>query len=110
MGISSDAMLIWGMDFGEDPPFPFDVEGFETDVVWDYMKDHPLLEHVPHCSYESTMHVIGLRSTYKCASRGCPVEMIEIPPVGDPTPIREFCEHFGLEYKEPSWILCSMMG
>ena len=99
MGISSDAMLIWGINFGDfddDPPYPFDEQGMEEDAVWGYMKVHPLLEHVPHCSYDSTMHVVGLRSTYKCAGRGCPVEMETMPSVGDPTPIREFCEEFGL--------------
>ena len=111
MSAATDAILIWGIDFGnfgEDPPYPFNEKGEKDDVLYGEFKDSPL-QHVSHCSGDYPMHIIGLKEGYHHASRGNPIELETLPLIlrGDAS-IKEFCEKYKLPYSRPKWILCSM--
>ncbi|RLI87980.1 MAG: hypothetical protein DRP01_00070 [Archaeoglobales archaeon] len=58
-------------------------------------------------------HDIALVSTYKSASRGCPVTLSQDHfnvTEEDIAKLKKFCEFLGAEWQEPSWILTSWMG
>lgn len=110
MTVSTDAILVYGINFGdfdEDPPYPFDERGREEDVLYDELKDTPL-NHITHCSGEYPMHIIGFRNTHSWARRGYPVEFDALPVADvDVEPLKAFCEKHNLPFKDPKWILCS---
>jgi len=119
MGVSTDAILIYGIDFGgedeaEYPLFQENEDGelnVETAIPWQ-TNDH-LLIHVRHCSGEYPMHIIGLRSTYYDAGRGNPIRFDQLPGMGWISKVhyetlKLFCQEHDLPYSEPKWILCSM--
>lgn len=115
MGVSTDAILIYGIDFGEDPESPLFEYNDETGehLAYDLTKDGPL-EYVRHCSGDYPMHIIGLKSAHYEAARGYPTTFDRLPENGavitveDYEALRLFCEKHNLPYSEPKWLLCSM--
>ena len=135
MGISTDAILFYGVDFSENEGLRYEdlpfAESGEEDFVDTllrlsggrrYPKDGWLEDQkkaqenypfdvIMHCSYNYQMFALGLKSTKMVASRGDPVFFDNfITP--DPVEVRqlqEFLKEYDVE-KTPSWILCSMMG
>ena len=65
-----------------------------------------------HCSYDYPMYYLASKKSMRIANRGNPIEL-----GGDVTAmiewdaeIKEFCDKFGLKFKKPQWILCSLWG
>lgn len=137
MGQSTDAILVFGIEVGDEGENPFiseddydtkDEEWLEErESVMDYMdviakaegydyswaggkNSHPLVM-VDHCSGDYPMYILGLARTHTLASRGSPEE---IDPVDMSVTeeeiklLRDFCEKYNIEYSEPKWLLCSM--
>jgi len=65
---------------------------------------------VRHCSCEYPMYILAASASVTEASRGNPVDMGQHI-TGDITAwtaaLKKFCADTDVEYKEPSWILCS---
>lgn len=65
---------------------------------------------VRHCSCDYPMHILAATASVHNASRGRPVDLgqhIVSPTALWAECIRKFCADTGVEYKEPSWLLCS---
>lgn len=133
MGVSTDAILIYGIllsDF-EDQPYsalPFsesDDEDFEDTLArlqvapvypeegcWDDKRAAvaacPLML-VEHCSYEFPMWVLGIRDSHKEARRGYPETFQELNSISSESlaVLKEWCERYNIKF-EPQWVLCSM--
>lgn len=125
MGVSTDGILAFGIDFGEElPEFLADFE----DVWWDYtdsisgetdykkrseFRDNHIADLVMYCSYEYPMYILAINGTKTEVSRGYTEEI-------DPSDLRipqekidafkAFCEENGVEWQEPKWLLASMWG
>ena len=136
MGISSDAILAYGYDLGEDFYTEDKVEGY--DVVY-HLTDKLLasfvgftdewtvedttfwkrkgeaqkllgLEVITHCSYDYPMYFLATTSTW--ASRGSPerIESLEVNPMWDDR-LATALKVLGIEPKEKfGWHLFSVMG
>ncbi len=135
MGISSDGMLFFGIDFGEDLPEPFagleDDGGFDfdewlceraglpykgTETDWEgreAAKAACPVEYEIHCSYDYAMHIFCARGLGWRASRGYPVEIDPknlIVPQETIDRMKAWFDEVGLPWSEPKWILCSLYG
>ena len=128
MGQSTDAILCYGVQLGEDDePLAF-MEGFDEldDLLlkegnqprwgdeghdfqsqWAWLATQPV-EMVHHCSGNYTMYIIALRGTVTTASRGYPEEVATYEP--DHVAVQHFMQWL-LDHNidgEPKWLLCSM--
>lgn len=134
MGTSTNGILVFGIDLGEErPEFLEDFDDF--DDFDDFLND---LSGLPkwgeeghsfsnlrafreafgvsmtrHCSYEYPMWILSVRGTEKTAYRGYPKEItideLQVSQ-GSILRLRDFCEEYGIEWKEPKWYLCSLWG
>jgi len=135
MGQSTDALMAFGFDLGEEMPesFTYDEDdGFEADefLLRDYdvtipewtpgigqdywrKKDELIaglpVEIITHCSGEYPMYFLAVRGTEHQARRGypekAPQRAIEQSEIDA---LRAFCEKHGIEWQEPSWHIFSM--
>lgn len=132
MGTSTDAILAFGLDLGEELPdtltqldpeseedyFDFDgwiwrragVKDAEYKVRSKAVKAFPF-DLITHCSYDYPMYFLAARGTEQRARRGYPSEalMIEATPE-QVQAMRDFCAEFGIEWREPSWQIFSLWG
>lgn len=134
MGVSTDGILVFGFEIGEEGDEPDflaehngDFEEFLHSVSglprWgepghsfaafrEFEKGFPI-ELVSHCSYEYPMYILAVNGTKKKASRGYP-EVIspEELIISDEKieAFKKFCDDYGIEWQEPKWLLCSMWG
>ena len=129
MGTSTDAILVYGIECGEDcvPEF---MEGFDDfddylddlsglpkwgEAGHDFVKQKAFRESFPvsmtmHCSYEYPMYIVAVRGTETIASRGYANEITSIAVDEEKiSAFKEFCEKNGIE-GQPKWLLCSMWG
>lgn len=131
MGVSSDGILVFGIELGledELPEFLYTEDGDEID--FDEMVDGELGTHdlpyservkarkaypvdlVCHCSYDYPMYILAVPGTEISASRGYPHEFTN----GLPTVTQEQIDAFkewAAEHDiegEPCWVLTSMYG
>lgn len=132
MGVSTNAVLVFGIDIGEDlPEFLEDFDGDFDDFLADYSglpkwgeeghdfdktvawnNDFPV-ELVQHCSYEYPMYILAVRGTESTARRGYAAEIDVASMQIDNVKIlqlKNFCEQYNIEWQEPKWLLCSMWG
>lgn len=137
MGTSTDAILIYGVmlsDFDEEQYEELPFAGEEDDDFDDFIlrragvptygqeghcfkKSREAVEKFPltlvsHCSGEYPMWILGIKETYKRASRGHPVTLngsLPTIPNDGVLVLQAFCEEFGIEFV-PDWILCSDWG
>ena len=135
MGQSTDALMAFGFDLGEELPdsFTADAEdGFEADAFllrdfdagvpdWEpgappnywRMKDEALaklpIDVITHCSGEYPMYFLAVRGTERKARRGYPSEAVQrdIAPA-EIDAMRSFCEKHGIKWQEPRWHIFSM--
>lgn len=140
MGVSTDAIIAFGFDLGEDLPDAWaEIEEFDFDELRadelglqkpehrDYKKDWPeywkkktaiLPTHaadlIYHCSGEYPMHFLAVNGTNIRASRGSP-EALPSDLMTSLAPkkiaaLREFCQRHNIEWQEPAWYLFSYWG
>lgn len=136
MGISSDGILCFGFDLGvedESPEFLGEFEDLDEYLrddanipEWskensgrDYFeKVKKVIDECPvdlrmHCSYDYPMYILTIRGTEIRASRGYPEkitpDMLSVQKEKIEA-AKEWCENHGVEWQEPSWILCSIYG
>lgn len=107
MGVSTDAILAYGVDLGEwnEGTYP------ELDELM-YSRDQPI-ELVSHCSGEHPMWMLVLKEPGYRAHRGYPSEIdpasLTVPNDASAT-LRAACDKYGLPWSEPKWILASDKG
>lgn len=127
MGVSTDGILVFGIDLGEELPEAFE-EFDESDLWWDftdsisgkksYEDRSKFREEFPvnltsYCSSEYPMYILAVNGTETVVRRG---STEEIDPndmkVSDEkiAALKAFCEEYGIEWKEPKWLLASMWG
>lgn len=135
MGVSTDGIVAFGFDLGEELPASFRTYlGSEDDddeeyFDWDAFVEHHLglqneedparkagregfsVDLVTHCSYDYPMYFLAVNGTEVSARRGYPKKL----DLADVTAakiqaMREFCEQMGIEWQEPSWHLMSIWG
>lgn len=137
MGMSTDAILVFGFDVGEEsddlyPEILKDYEAFEELILtesglkkWDRncpddyityqqkINQSCPIEIVFHCSSEDIMAIVAIQGTSITANRGYPEiinpEMFNI----DPQKIKnakEWCEKHNIKWQEPHWLLASYWG
>ena len=139
MGVSTDAILAFGFDLGEELPeslmgdnehFDFD-EWFESQVFdvsppdhEDYQRDWPEYwqakrsaiaalpyEVITHCSYDYPMYFLAARGSDTRAKRGYPAG-VSTPDVAPATieAMRKFCDDYGIQWERPRWMIFSLWG
>jgi len=134
MGVSSDGILYFGFqvgdedeppewfgEFDEDEGFDFDdficrKAGLPEDAPYDIRKH--VIEACPvelyrFCSWEYPMYILGVRDAEHRARRGYIVEIDASELAVDQAKIDAFkawCEANDIEWQEPKWLLCSMYG
>lgn len=135
MGVSTDALMAFGFDLGEELPESFiydEEEGFEADefLLRDYGTGFPewqpdgpsdywkkreeALSKIPvdiitHCSGEYPMYFLAIRGTEHQARRGYPSEAVQREIMStEIDAMRAFCEKHAIEWQEPRWHIFSM--
>src|SRR5215217_6040867 len=125
MGVSTDGILVFGIDLGEE--LPEFLEDFE-DTWWDFtdsisgetdykkkseFRDNFPIDLVRYCSYEYPMFILDVNGTETTVARGYVEEIVPsdlVVPQGKIDALKAFCEEYGIEWQEPKWLLCSMWG
>lgn len=132
MGVSSDGLLVFGIDLGEElPEFLEDFDGeFDSFVdslnglpqygeldhdwnkTWEFRQKFPV-DLVLYCSYDYPMYILAIRNYEYHVSRGYTEEILcedlKVPQelINE---FKAFCQSWNIEYKEPKWLLASMYG
>lgn len=126
MGVSTDGILVFGIDLGDE--IPEFMDGYDdwwhfTDVVAgledaeyklrNEFRENYAVDLVQHCSYNYPMYILAINGTEHRNSRGYlteidPTEMVVSQEKIDK--LKTFCEEYGIEWQEPKWYLCSMWG
>lgn len=128
MGISTNAMLVFGFPCGEEGESPEWMGEHEEFSSWlaeklglpeeDYKAHFEAEKACPaelviHCSYDYPMHVLAIQGLGKTAHRGYPQDVhpddLRISPDAIAV-FRDWCEKYGIEYQDPKWTLCSLMS
>lgn len=129
MGVSSDGLLVYGIDLGEEKPeFLDDYEDMDELLLaegnqpqWgedghDFDKQRAFLATCPadltlYCSYDYPMYILSVRDTNTTVNRGY-VEEIENLSVDENKRVQfvAWCEAHGIENPQPKWLLASMYG
>lgn len=130
MGTSTDAIVAFGFNLGEEWPEALRIEGEEYPDFEDWIAEHLGLgdwqvegywarkreavnafpvEIISHCSGDYPEYFIAIRGTQQRASRGYPVKL-ETGEVDSSKvqALREFCAQHGIEWEEPAWHAFSM--
>lgn len=129
MGVSSDGMLYFGFQVGDEDQKPewlgehedFDAficakAGLPDDAP--YEQTGPVIKNCPaelqlFCSYDYPMYVLGVRGAEHRAYRGDIVEIGDAELAVDSVRVEAFkawCDLNGIEWQQPKWLLCSMYG
>lgn len=131
MGVSTDGILVFGIDLGEE--IPEFLESYDGDFdlfidensglptsgpLRDYKKlsenrDAFPIEMTRYCSYEYPMYILGVKGKHYQVDRGDVVvvntEDLTVRPDQIET-LMDFCEQHNIEWQEPKWLLVSMWG
>lgn len=139
MGVSTDGILVFGIDLDEELPeqwqeyedFDFNEMVAEDADVWPWRKDMTEdekteywstfnkavnacpVELVTHCSYEYPMYILAVRGFAYNAKRGYPQEITSEDmnvPKDKIDAMKLWMEEHELEWSEPKWLLCSVWG
>lgn len=133
MGVSTDAILVFGFDCGETQPIKDwidDLIAEEAHLIrpagsWDnpdvrayHDARREAIEACPvdivdHCSGEYPMYVVALRGSEIRSSRGH--STVIDPAALNVAPerivaMKAWCEAHGIQWREPSWLLVSYWG
>jgi hypothetical protein len=133
MGISTDAILFYGIDLGEDEYECLEDEWEKYYVnkigvyhehgdnciqaryeFWNKKRDAVRKSECTigtYCSYDDPMHYVALKKTHVQVWRGYVkvIKDLHVPP-GTDARIREFCELMGIKYEQPKWMMVSLWG
>jgi hypothetical protein len=136
MSISSTGILVFGFDLGgEEGALPLPELLGEDETFEDFIADEAGIEPwkeglgdeyyarkraaiaacpvdlVIHCSFEYAMWILAIRGTEINAPRGYPqiVKGWDVPQEKIEA-ARKWCLDYGVEWQEPTWILCSIYG
>lgn len=129
MGVSSDGILVYGIDLGEERP-AFLGEGAEFDDLllqeggqpkwgddgFSWANKNAFLETQPadltsYCSYDYPMYILSVRGTETNVARGYVKEISSLSvDAGKRAAFIAWCEAHGIESPEPKWLLASMYG
>lgn len=134
MGQSTDGILAFGVDFGEDIEMPWgdDFEEYlheEASLIWKSgMSDEESskyfaacrkveaacpVEVVIHCSLDYPMYILAVRGTHTSASRGYPEAIDPKELIVQEEKIaaaKAWCEKLDIQWDNPQWLLCSLWG
>lgn len=129
MGTSTDAILVYGIECGEEEPPEF-MDGYDDfddylnslsglpkygEPGHDFAAQRAYRDAFPvsmtlHCSYDYPMYILAVRGSETCASRGNAKQITSLVVSEEKVAaFKEFCEKNGVE-GEPKWLLCSMWG
>ena len=120
MGVSTDAMLVFGIDLDEDGGQFEDQIDRELNIPDYGSPDRPSYEEikkmendfpvtiVKHCSGECPMYIVAIPGTLMQASRGYPriIDGLEVS-AEKVEKFKAWCAKNGIE-DEPTWLLASM--
>lgn len=111
MGVSTDAVLVYGYNLDENVLSDETIERIEHDRTIDGKLKSLGIEIVDHCSDEETLYILGVSSSEKRAWRGYPLSFEELDDFhhmdGD---LREGLEILGvdpIDLSTPRWWLAS---
>lgn len=125
MGVSTDGILVYGIDLEEEFPLAWgeydpDDDDYEFDIdefIDERTGEVPAVEVVWHCSYHYPMYILAIPGTRIRALRGYPESIDSSSLEIDPQKIQAFnawIEKYIPEDQRPdaapSWLLCSMWG
>lgn len=129
MGFSSDGILVYGIDLGEEKPeFLGEYEDMDDLLMtegWqpqygeeghDFKKQREFLERQPvdltmYCSYDCPMYILSVRGTETSVSRGYVTEIASLDvDVDKRAAFISWCQAHGIKNPEPKWLLASMYG
>lgn len=116
MGVSTNAMLYYGIPFEEDD------ERLEYDENSEEEEQHELAQALyestdlggvtieTHCSYDFPMYIASIDS--HVAYRGEPVRIktLTTPSAHERAKLQAFAKKYKLDYSKAGWYLCSMWG
>lgn len=132
MGVSTDGILAFGVDFDEDAPDIFKVDGevdFESAIT--KMAGYPSFEEDPdnyfdnqkkalslvpvelvmYCSYDCPMYILAVKGESYTAYRGGVVEIDQFEVDEDKIiSARRWCIEHGIAWENPRWLLNSLWG
>lgn len=128
MGVSTNAILAFGFDLGEELPDAFTADEDEYFDWWEWICKHLGIEDedyavrqaaikafpmdmITYCSNEYPMYFIAVSGTKQTTRRG-DVDEVEFTSVSadEIQALREFCDKTGIEWQEPRWRLMSYWG
>jgi hypothetical protein len=130
MGVSTDAMLVFGIACGDEEEVPGFMLGFDDFDEYlnsisglpeygcdghDFDAQRKFRDSVPadmtlHCSYDYLMYILAVRGTEICACRGNPKEITSLDvPAEKVEAFKAWASERGI-VGEPKWLLCSMWG
>lgn len=134
MSISSDGILVFGVELGLEDETPewmgdftdfsdyildstglprYGMPGYHIASLQEVIHKCPV-ELIMHCSYDYPMYILAVNHQKANAWRGTPVELghtIESPTGEQIATFKAWCAERDIELeKEPQWLLCSMYG
>lgn len=129
MGISSDGILYFGFQVGQDeepPEWMGEFDDFDDFLVAKaglpddspYEVRRGIIKECPaelqmYCSYDYPMYILGIRDAEHRVNRGYTAEITAENLIVAPEKIAAFkawCDANSIEWQEPKWLLCSMYG
>lgn len=138
MGVSTNAILAYGFDLGEDCPWPYNDDDEQEDWIggllglkepqeefdkdneevmkkyneyWDARRNalDELGVYIDiHCSCDCPMYAVIVTESEHHAHRGYPKKVDLMWWAGWDDKLRKFCKLTGIEYQKPSWMLYSL--
>lgn len=129
MGVSSDGILVYGIDLGEEKPWFLDEDqnfddlllgeggqprygdpGHDFKAQWAYLATCPA-ELTLYCSYDYPMYILSVRGMKTDVNRGYVKEVSSLDVDADRrAAFIAWCEAHGTESPQPKWLLASMYG
>lgn len=119
MGKSTDAILLYGIDFGIDVPWAEEKYNFDWKDWWEEVREREIeVDIVTHCSNEAPAYIISVKGTSRKASRGYPLKITlndmryekfrnHVEPY-----VHFLIKYFGLNVskilEQSAWLLCSL--
>ncbi len=116
MGVSTDAMLMYGVPLHEDEDLTYDEDDPSAKTSGPaYMRfmgnSEDGCEIVTHCSDEAPMYFVVIEGTLVRAWRGYPKEVETTSPKSDwDERLKRFCKKHNLSHRKPGWYIASMWG
>lgn len=112
MGVSTDAILVWGFDLGdlseiENEKIYDTIEALDEDwEAEEKLEKKTGAKLVHHCCPNETMYIVGVTATETVVKRGYPksIESLTVPPNAQ-TQLNDFAKAIGVEPKPGQWLL-----